>query len=52
MNITFDDLCTKIGKLVVENEALIRRIQELEAENGARLTATQVESKTPEPVKA
>lgn len=30
MNITFDDLCLKIGRLVLENDLLMRRIQELE----------------------
>jgi hypothetical protein len=31
-NVTFDDLCAKIGKLVVENEMLYKRVQELQAD--------------------
>lgn len=32
MNVTFEQLCAKIGKLVIENELLADKVQELTGE--------------------
>ena len=32
MNVTFEQLCSKIGKLVIENELLAEKVQELTGE--------------------